>query len=45
MNAKWRWIVLKPDHTYGAVENDHDAGMLSVKISARKVDDSENGPS
>lgn len=36
-NAKWRWIQLKPDRSYGMVENDHDAGMISVKISAARL--------
>ena len=36
-DAKWKWIQLKPDHTYGKVENDHEAGMVSVKMSIAKV--------
>ncbi len=36
-DAKWKWIQLKPDHTYGEVENDHEAGMISVKMSIAKV--------
>ena len=37
MNAKWRWINLKPDRSHGMVENDYEAGMVSVKMAARKV--------
>ena len=40
-DAKWRWIQLKPDRTYGIVEKDHEAGMLSVKISINKLKPSE----
>jgi len=36
-NAKWQWIQLKPDHSYGLVKNDHEAGMVSVKISINKL--------
>ena len=36
-NAKWRWIQLKPDASYGIVEEDYKAGMISIKISAARV--------
>ena len=36
LNAKWRWIQLKPDLSYGYVENARDAGLISVKLSVTK---------
>ena len=37
VDAKWRWIQLKPDRSYGKVEEDYKAGMVSVKISVVNV--------
>lgn len=36
-DAKWRWIQLKPDRSYGEVEEDYMAGMISVKISVANI--------
>jgi len=37
LDSKWRWIQLKPDRTYGIVDEDHMAGMVSVKISVARL--------
>ena len=43
LDAKWRWIQLKPDRTYGEVEEDYLAGMVSVKISVARLEQNGGG--
>ena len=37
LDAKWRWIQLKPDRSYGEIEEDYMAGMVSVKLSVARL--------
>lgn len=43
LSAKWRWVQLKPDRTYGRIDEDHMAGMISVKISVARLAAHGNG--
>ena len=36
IDAKWKWIQLKPNRSYAKIENDQQAGMVSVKISVNR---------
>lgn len=36
-DAQWRWIQLKPDRSYGVVDEDYKAGMISIKISVANL--------
>lgn len=37
-NAQWKWIQLKPDRSYGEVENDHEAGLVSIKMTVNRLE-------
>ena len=43
LDAKWRWIQLKPDRSYGEIEEDYQAGMVSVKIGVARLAQHGNG--
>jgi hypothetical protein len=36
-DAKWHWIEMKPDPTVGYVDNPHNAGIISFKMSVSKM--------
>lgn len=37
LNPKTHWLVLKADKAIGIVDDDFDAGMISVKISLNDI--------
>ena len=38
LDSKWRWIQLKPDKTFGVIDEDYKAGMVSVKIGVARLE-------